>query len=192
MPIVCRVCKSQCYIDNLLSYSNMPCSAQGFLKLEDLESDSGSDIFITQCSSCGLVQLDNVPVAYYKEVIRASAFSDEMRGFRSEQFKLWVKKYSLVNKKILEVGCGNGEYLEILSQLNVKASGIEYSKSSVEYCQQKKLNVFQGFLGDKKLTLHENSYEGFICLSFMEHWPNPNDVLNSLRNSLNEGFQILI
>ena len=187
MPIACRVCKSECYTDNLLSYSNMPSSAQGFLKKEDLDSESGSDIYIAQCSSCGLVQLDNEPVSYYKEVIRASAFSEEMRAFRSEQFKLWIKKYHLINKKILEVGCGNGEYLEILSQSNVNASGIEYANSSVIHCQQKKLNVIQGFLEDKKLILDDGPYEGFICLSFMEHWPNPNAVLKSLSNNLTDG-----
>ena len=46
MPINCRVCESICYKDNLLSYSNMPSSAQGFLTIEDLKSDAGSDLFI--------------------------------------------------------------------------------------------------------------------------------------------------
>ena len=187
MVINCRVCGSICYKNNLLSYSNMPSSAQGFLTAEGLKSDAGSDLFIIQCMSCGLIQLDNDPVPYYKEVIRASAFSEEMRKFRSKQFKSWVKEFNLTNKKVLEVGCGKGEYLEILSNAGADAYGIEYSKQSVEYCNNNNLSVAQGFLGDNNLNLENKSFDGFMCLSFMEHWPEPNKVLNALSKNLNEG-----
>ena len=162
MPINCRVCESICYKDNLLSYSNMPSSAQGFLTIEDLKSDAGSDLFIVQCESCGLIQLDNDPVPYYKEVIRASAFSEEMREFRLKQFKSWVKEFNLTNKKILEVGCGKGEYLEILANSGVNAFGVEFSEQSVNYCNKNNLVVTRGFLGDEGLNLLNQPYDGFI------------------------------
>ena len=75
----CRVCGSDYYDKALLSYNNMPSSAQGFPELGELENDNGSSLNVFQCSTCGLVQLNNNPVPYYKEVIRASAFSDEMK-----------------------------------------------------------------------------------------------------------------
>jgi len=187
MPINCRVCESICYKDNLLSYSNMPSSAQGFLKIEEMKSDTGSDLFITQCESCGLIQLDNDPVPYYKKVIRASAFSEEMKKFRLKQFKSWIKEFNLTNKKILEVGCGKGEYLEILSNAGADAYGIEYSRESVDYCINENLNVTRGFLGDKNSDIGNKKYDGFMCLSFMEHWPEPNKVLDRLSKNLNEG-----
>jgi 2-polyprenyl-3-methyl-5-hydroxy-6-metoxy-1,4-benzoquinol methylase len=187
MTIACRVCKSKCYSDVLLSYSNMPSSAQGFLQKEDLQFDTGSDLRVVQCESCGLIQLDNEPVSYYKKVIRASAFSEEMKVFRSEQFNLWIKKYKLTYKNILEVGCGKGEYLEILANAGVNAFGIEYSEESVNYCIQNNLSVTQGFLGDSRLNLLDQKYDGFICLSFMEHWPRPNLVFQSLNENLKDG-----
>ena len=192
MAVVCRVCKSNCFKDRLLGYSNMPSSAQGFLNLDELKSDSGSDLGIVQCQSCGLIQLDNKPVSYFKEVIRASAFSEEMRNFRLKQFKSWVKEFNLTNRKILEVGCGKGEYLEILSDVGADAYGIEYSSKSVEYCIKKNLNVTKGFLGDKKSDFKNIKFDGFMCLSFMEHWPKPNKVLSGLSINLNEGAMGLI
>ena len=187
MAINCRVCGSICYKNNLLSYGNMPSSAQGFLTTEDLKSDSGSDLFVVQCKSCGLIQLDNDPVPYFREVIRASAFSEEMRKFRLKQFKSWAKEFNLIDKKILEVGCGKGEYLEILSDVGADAYGIEYARESVDYCLNKNLKVSQGFLGEKNLEINNNKFDGFMCLSFMEHWPEPNKVLNGLLMNLNEG-----
>jgi len=183
----CLVCSSNFYDEALLSFKNMPSSAQGFPELEELKKDKGADLNVYQCSSCGLIQLDINPVSYYKKVIRASGFSNEMIEFRFGQFNTWIKKYNLTNKKILEVGCGKGEYLEILSNSGVKAFGVEYSMSSVNYCKQKGLSVTQGFLGDEEFSLEEKQYDGFMCLSFMEHWPNPNNVLDALCQNLPDG-----
>jgi len=188
-PVImkCRVCKSNCFDSPLLRYTNMPSSAQGFPDLKSLKNDNGSDLNLFQCSSCGLVQLSEKPVSYYKEVIRASSFSDEMKKFRGEQFVSWVDKYNLKGKSILEVGCGRGEYLSILKQTEVSlAHGIEYSKESVSSCINSELSVTKGFFGDENFVLPKQKYDGFICLNFMEHWPNPNKVLAHLKKNLSE------
>jgi len=188
-PVImkCRVCKSNCFDSPLLRYTNMPSSAQGFPDLKSLKNDNGSDLNLFQCSSCGLVQLSEKPVSYYKEVIRASSFSDEMKKFRGEQFLSWVDKYNLKGKSILEVGCGRGEYLSILKQTEVSlAHGIEYSKESVSSCINSELSVTKGFFGDENFVLPKQKYDGFICLNFMEHWPNPNKVLAHLKKNLSE------
>ncbi len=183
----CRICKSNCFDEPLLRYTNMPSSAQGFPDLKGLKNDNGSDLNLFQCSSCGLVQLSEKPVSYYKEVIRASSFSDEMKKFRGEQFVSWVDKYNLKGKSILEVGCGRGEYLSILKQTEVSlAHGIEYSKESVSSCINSELSVTKGFFGDENFVLPKQKYDGFICLNFMEHWPNPNKVLAHLKKNLSE------
>ena len=189
-PVImkCRVCKSNCFDSPLLRYTNMPSSAQGFPDLKSLKNDNGSDLNLFQCSSCGLVQLSEKPVSYYKEVIRASSFSDEMKKFRGEQFVSWVDKYNLKGKSILEVGCGRGEYLSILKQTEVSlAHGIEYSKESVSSCINSELSVTKGFFGDENFVLPKQKYDGFICLNFMEHWPDPNRVLEHLKHNLSEG-----
>ena len=188
-PVImkCRVCKSNCFDSPLLRYTNMPSSAQKFPDLKSLKNDNGSDLNLFQCSSCGLVQLSEKPVSYYKEVIRASSFSSEMKRFRSEQFVSWVDKYNLKGKSILEVGCGRGEYLSILKQTEVSlAHGIEYSKESVSSCINSEISVTKGFFGDENFVLPKQKYDGFICLNFIEHWPNPNKVLAHLKKNLSE------
>ncbi|MCX6727094.1 MAG: methyltransferase, partial [Candidatus Shapirobacteria bacterium] len=90
----CRVCKHDFLPNPILVYKNMPGMAQNFPDKNSLKSDKGIDMDIYQCSGCGLVQLNNDPVPYYKEVIRASGVSDEMKDFRVKQFKNFVEKYS--------------------------------------------------------------------------------------------------
>jgi hypothetical protein len=93
----------------------MPAAAQYLPDAGSLAGDKGVVLDVCQCAGCGLVQLSNEPVPYYKEVIRATAVSAEMTVFRRRQFADFVQKYSLCGKSVVEIGCGRGEYLSIKS-----------------------------------------------------------------------------
>lgn len=81
--VLCRVCGNKFFEEPLLRYKNMPRAAQFLTDAESLESDKGVDLKVCQCSGCGLVQLSNAPVPYYRAVIRAAAFSEEMKDIRA-------------------------------------------------------------------------------------------------------------
>jgi hypothetical protein len=140
----CRVCDQIFFIDPLLRYRNMPRSAQFFPDINSLDRDTGIDLEIYQCSGCGLIQLSNDPVSYYKEVIRSVGLSEEMKEFRKSQFNNFVQTYSLKGKKVIEIGCGRGEYLSIMKRTGVDAFGLEESAESVNLCLNKGLNVSRG------------------------------------------------
>ena len=142
----CRVCTHDFFDEPLLRYESMPRAAQFLPVAESLESDKGVDLEVCQCSGCGLVQLSNDPVPYYKEVIRAADFSDEMRDFRRKQFRCFVERFSLERKKTIEIGCGRGEYLSIMQELSTEAYGLEYSEQSVMECVKNGLRVSRGFI----------------------------------------------
>ena len=91
------------------------------------------------------MQLDSAPVSYYKDVIRAAAVSPEMRAFRGRQFRGFVQRFQLSGKKVIEIGCGRGEYLAIIQECGVAAYGLEHAEASVRECQAKGLRVSQGF-----------------------------------------------
>ncbi len=183
----CRVCGSELFAEPLLRYSNMPGAAQDFPTAETRQRDAGTNLDVCQCSSCGLVQLDNDPVGYWREVIRAAAFSEEMKEFRRAQFRAWVERYRLTSKKILEVGCGRGEYLSLLKECAVDAHGLEYAAASVECCHQQGLSVVRGFPGRDGSRLPSAPFDAFLCLNFLEHWPDPNAVFHGIKSNLVEG-----
>jgi 2-polyprenyl-3-methyl-5-hydroxy-6-metoxy-1,4-benzoquinol methylase len=188
MPInKCRVCGHNFFAETLLRYENMPKSAQYLPDAGSLESDKGIDLEVYQCSGCGLVQLSNAPVPYYKEVIRAAAFSEEMTDFRRKQFGRFIKNYGLKGKKIIEIGCGRGEYLSILQQCGVEAYGLEYSRKSVTQCGRSGLKVSKGFIQSSTYRLAHTSFDAFLMLSFLEHLPKPNLTLRGIYNNLADG-----
>ncbi|MDD5012081.1 MAG: methyltransferase domain-containing protein [Candidatus Nanoarchaeia archaeon] len=182
----CRVCENDFFEKPLLRYENMPSTAQYLPDIESLERDKGIVLEVCQCSKCGLVQLNNEPVPYYKEVIRASGFSEEMKNFRLEQFKEFTKKYSLGNKKIIEIGCGRGEYLSLMQNFITNSSGLEYSESSVIQGNREGLRISKGFIEKDSDRLKNSPFDGFYILSFLEHLPNINSVLKGISNNLTE------
>lgn len=180
----CRVCGNEFFDKPLLKYKNVPSTAQNLPDENSLKSDKGIDLEVYQCSGCGLVQLDNEPVPYYKEVIRAAGFSDEMKRFRLKQFEEFVENYSLRRRKIIEIGCGNGEYLSIMKQTGAEAYGLEQAVDSVQQCIRKGLKVSQGFIESGNDKIEAAPFDAFFILNFLEHLPNPNASLRGIHNNL--------
>jgi len=187
MPVDnCRVCGSVFFENPLLIYENMPKAAQYLPDAASLHLDRGADLSVVQCSACGLVQLDNDPVPYYREVIRAAAISREMTDFRRVQFGEFVEKYALKNKKIIEIGCGYGEYLAILQHCDVDPFGLEYSETAVHSCNANGLKAIQGFIESNTEKITDAPFDAFLILNFFEHLPDPNRTLAGISNNLTD------
>ncbi|MBU1097699.1 MAG: class I SAM-dependent methyltransferase [Bacteroidetes bacterium] len=182
----CRVCGQKFFDEALLQFKNMPKSAQYFPDSHLLNEDNGVDLDVFQCSGCGLIQLSNYPVPYYKEVIRAAGISAEMSEFRKNQFKEFVDKYSLWNKRVIEIGSGKGEFLSIMKTFVEDTSGIEYSNESVEHCKSLGLNVSEEYIDNCNIQLSNSPFDAFFILNFLEHMPEPNVVLSGIYNNLTD------
>ena len=165
----------------------MPGAAQHLPVREQLSQERGIDLDIFQCASCGLVQTVHEPVPYFREVIRAAAFSDEMKAFRRQQFASFVQRYGLQGKRLLEIGCGRGEYLALFAEAGVSAHGLEYGAAAVEDCLAQGLDAMQGFIEQPQQTLPCAPSDAFATLNFLEHWPDPRASLRGIANNLREG-----
>jgi 2-polyprenyl-3-methyl-5-hydroxy-6-metoxy-1,4-benzoquinol methylase len=182
----CRVCGDVFFKEPILQFKNMPKSAQNFPDENSLLEDKGVDLDIYQCTGCGLVQLNCEPVSYYKEVIRASAFSEDMREFRTKQFDEFVNRFSLKHKKVIEIGCGKGEYLSLMQQSGAHAYGTEYSLESSLRCIGEGLSVENTYIEDKNCQLSNAPFDAFFIMNFFEHLPDPNTVLKGVYNNLSD------
>jgi SAM-dependent methyltransferase len=188
----CRACGNNFYKNSLLTLNNMPRAAQHMPDKKNLGADKGIDLELKQCASCGLVQLDCEPVPYYRDVIRATFVSGAMKTFRTAQFKRFVKKYDLAGKKILEVGCGRGDYLSIMNKTAAISYGLENNRDSVNYCRKNKLKAAHGFFNKESYRIKEGPFDGFFIMSFLEHLPDLRTVMTGIRNNLKPGAVGLI
>ena len=188
----CRVCGGIFFRRDLLELKNMPKAAQHLPDKRNLKTDKGIKFKIKQCSSCGLIQLDNEPVPYYRDVIRATAVSASMKDFRQKQFKIFVKKYGLTGKKIIEIGCGKGDYLSIMAKAGVKAYGLENNAESVKYCRKNGLNAQKGFINGPSYKIKGAPFDGFYIMSFLEHIPDLRGIMAGISNNLKDGAYGLV
>jgi len=183
----CRACGGRLNPEPLLRFENMPGAAQFLPDAAALATNKGEDLEVCQCAGCGLVQLNGPPVRYYREVVRAAAFSEEMRAFRTTQFETFARRHGLKGRKVLEVGCGRGEYLSILAGQGMEAEGLEHSAESVRHCAESGLTAHRGFMESDAVRLPNAPYDAFFLLSFLEHLPDPAAVLRGIAANLSDG-----
>lgn len=183
----CMVCGQPFEGTPLMTLEGMPASAQDIPGEQEVESDKGITLHLHQCSRCGLVQFDCKPVAYYRDVIRSGGYSTTMVNLRSRQYRHLIENYRLEGKKFLEVGCGRGEFLKVLTDFPVQAFGVEHRKALVETAVADGLNVVYGFTETPDTVLgNQGPYDVFLSFNFLEHQPEPGVMLDCIRKNLSE------
>ena len=181
----CKIC-NQPIRNDLLVYNNMPSIAQNLPDKNNLYADKGVDLQICQCEFCGTIQLNNAPVPYYREVIRATGVSEEMKQFRASQFSDFINKFNLHGKKIIEIGCGAGDNLPVMENCGADSYGLEYSEKSVQRAKSAGLKVIKGFVDSSNYKISDTLFDGFYTLNFLEHSPNPVETLKGVYNNLSD------
>ena len=177
----CILCGNAVKSTPILEFENMPASAQNIPDYEALKDETGMSFNLIQCEKCGLVQLDCTPVDYYKDVIRSGGYSSTMKDLRTIQYKNLIKKYNLIGKKIVEIGCGQGEFLLPLKEFDVKPFGIENKKSLANIAKANGIKVFNGFINDDLEAIkNKGPFDAFLSFNFIEHQPDPNKMLSSI------------
>lgn len=182
----CRCCNALITEKPIYSLRNIPSIVQNFPKEDELDKDIGIDIDLFQCMNCGLVQILQKPVYYYRDVIRAVAVSEDMRMFRKRYFETFINTTNLFGKKIIEIGAGEGEYMQMMSKNDISVVGIEHLKQSCDRARIKGLTVYEGFLEDEGYRIPEAPYDGFYVMNFLEHIPDLKSFLKAIYNNLKE------
>lgn len=188
----CLVCGSELLKEPLLDFNNMPESAQNIPNEEEIKQDKEIRLKLYQCKGCGLVQFDCKPVDYYRDVIRSGGFSSTMVELRKSQYRHLIESYHLENKKFIEVGCGQGEFLSVLTEFPVDAYGVEHKHDLVEIARKRGLNVSEAFVENKNTVIENGPFDVFLSFNFLEHQPDPNGMLQGIYENLKEDGMGLI
>ena len=188
----CIACGAPLWETPLLTLDNMPASAQHMPDAQGVKEDRGLTLDLCQCMGCGLVQFDCEPVDYYRDVIRAGGFSSTMVELRRYQYKHLIDSYHLEGKKFIEVGCGQGEFLKVLSEFPVEVHGIEHDPHLVELARAQGLDVTEGFTETEDTRVAGGLYDVFLSFNFLEHQPDPSTMLQAIYRNLEDDAMGLI
>jgi O-antigen chain-terminating methyltransferase len=100
-------------------------------------------------------------------------FEHSYRGLPQEireRFKVYLPYLSGVSD-ILDVGCGRGEFLDLMKDHGITAKGIDISDDMVYYCQERGLTVEQKEAQDYLTSLPDFSLGGIFAAQLLEHLP---------------------
>ena len=123
-------------------------------------------------------------------------FEDNFRG-SSEDIKgslIRYLPYYQNQNNVLDVGCGRGEFLEILKNNNVQSYGIDISHVMIDRCLNKGLSVKKEGVIDHLEDLKQDSLGGIFSSQVVEHL-KPDEVLKLIELShqkLKPGAHIVI
>lgn len=123
-----------------------------------------------------------------------TAFEDQFRGSREEIFARLKVYLPLLEKAevgtpespILDVGCGRGEWLELLRESGYTAKGLDLNRVMIDYCHSKGLDVLEGEVISYLRTLPDLSLGVVTGFHIIEHLSFP-----QLKNLLNEVTRVL-
>jgi len=102
---------------------------------------------------------------------RYTGFENRFRG-REDDIRAQLGSYLGLFKKggkVLDLGCGRGEFLEVLKANGIEGEGLDLNGLMVETCQGKGLNCRRADLLEGLAARADNSLDGIFSSQVIEH-----------------------
>jgi 2-polyprenyl-3-methyl-5-hydroxy-6-metoxy-1,4-benzoquinol methylase len=111
------------------------------------------------------------PVTEAAPVFDYARFAERFRG--SEEFVKTAQRFYIPHfagcKEVLDIGCGRGEFLELMRDAGIPARGIDLSRESVDLCRAKELKADDADLFPYLESPPDASIDGIFCAQVVEH-----------------------
>ena len=95
-------------------------------------------------------------------------------GYLDNEYKRVQRPYVEYFKgceNVLDLGTGKGTFLELLSEQNIKGTGVEGDPRLSKLVQEKQLSIIQSDVFEYLKKCKESSYDGIFTSHFIEHLP---------------------
>ena len=154
------------------------------------------DIRLVFCSDCGFIYntaFDPTRLDYCPDYENSLDFSPRFQEYAQSLAKRLIQRHDLHQKKIIEIGCGKGDFLVLLCELG-ENYGVGFDPSYIEHSEvSNSARDRVQFVQDVYSEAYRD-YQGDLicCRHTLEHIANPKTLLNGLRNTLKDDGNIPI
>lgn len=114
-----------------------------------------------------------------------SLFEERFRGSTediSRKQRVYLPHLAAAPGPVLDVGCGRGEFLRLLRDAGIAASGVEVNPIAAAACRADGLDVVEGDGFDDLASRKDGSLGAIVALQVVEHW-TPEAIFEFLRES---------
>lgn len=158
-------------------------------RLEALAIPRG-DVDLCFCTGCGFVfnrSFDPELVEYSERYEQAQSFSQTFSAFNLLLAEQLIERHNLRKRSIIEIGCGNGEFLMLLCELgNNDGTGFDpaYVAQRSRAAENRRVKFVNDFFSER----YANHYTDFICCRMtLEHISSVEEFLTMIRRATVQG-----
>ncbi len=185
--VCCPVCDSGS-ITQILEISQVPvyCNRLWESREQALASSRGN-IRLCFCKSCNHIfnaDFDPALLTYNTTYENSLHFSPKFQEYADNLAHRLVQTYSLYDKDIIEIGCGNGDFLKMLCDIG-KNRGYGFDPSYSEERYGKRKNTGITFINDADSTQYSSYRSDLLCCRHvLEHIMHPQAFIQSIQDSI--------
>jgi SAM-dependent methyltransferase len=147
------------------------------------------DIALGFCAECGFISntLFNASVHEYSgDYEETQGFSATFRSFHTQLAARLIEKYNLRNKRIVEIGCGKGEFLTLLCEMGGN-QGMGFDPAFVKERNPAPANAQIEFVQDFYSEKYSNVQADFFCCKMtLEHIQDTAAFVRTVRRAVGE------
>lgn len=164
-------------------YSCLLCSSPELQELKGYEKK-----YLVICRDCNFVFCNRVPTQdelknHYLDYPRDKEISP-ITISRYHQLLDYFERFRKTNN-IIDVGCGDGHFLQVAKTRNWNVYGVEFTKEAVEVCQSKGIEMKIGPLS--KNCYSADFFDIITSFEVIEHINNPSQEAQAFQKFLRTG-----
>jgi len=153
------------------------------------------DVVLGFCEACGFISnvaFDPLKVDYSSVYEDQQCFSSTFNAFAKNLATRLIEKYNLHDKRILEIGCGKGDFLALLCELGHNY-GVGIDPAYVEGRIQSKASESLKFIRDYYSERYANYHGDLVCCRHtLEHIPNTAEFVNTVRRAIGDRLDTIV
>jgi SAM-dependent methyltransferase len=153
------------------------------------------DISLGHCSHCGFITntvFDPTVHNYSAQYEETQGFSGTFQAFHRKLAEELIAKYDLHGKKMIEIGCGKGEFLSLLCEIG-KNTGVGFDPAFVPDRNPSAGNNGVEFVADFYSEKYTHVQGDFVCCKMtLEHIHDTANFMRTVRRSIGDRFDTVV
>ena len=189
----CPCCQSQ-NTEAFFVVKNAPVQSMVTIKsYEEALAIPRKDITLTFCNDCGFIfnsSFDTSIDYFTKGYEDQRGFSPTFTKFITAVTSKFIEKYGVREKRIVEIGCGKGDFLNLICELgNNKGVGIDPAFEPGREAANQNVSFIKEFYAEEYGQIPSDV---IVCRHTMEHIHDVGSFVNTIRKSIDDHPELIV